>query len=148
MPLPAESHFQPPPGRWAGALAMLLVLASTVFTIAGALWYESARDRGVRVVEVQLRAPENGNYYPREIRAAPGERIRLKLRNVDAVGHGFTLPDLDVGVVEIKPGEVVVLDLTVPDRAGEHAFFCTVWCSADHMRMRGRLVITPVQARR
>ncbi len=148
MPLPTESHLQPPPGRWGSVLAWLMVLAATVFTIGGAFLYESSRTAGQRVVEIRAQAPEKGNFYPRRIEVAAGERVRLRVRNVDTVGHGFTIPALEVGVAEIKPGEVVEFEVTVPEQATEYEFFCTVWCSQDHMQMRGQLVSLPTQTRR
>ncbi len=148
MPLPAESHLQPPPGRWGSVVAWIMVLAATIFTIAGALLYERSRSEDRRVIEIRAQAPEKGNFYPRKIEVAAGEQIRLRVRNVDTVGHGFTIPALNVGVPEIKPGEVALLDVTVPERAGEYAFFCTVWCSQDHMQMRGQLLAVAIQARR
>ena len=148
MPLPAESHLQAPPGRWGSVLAWLMVLAATVFTIAGAFFYEHSRTAGRRVIEIRAQAPEKGNFYPRRIEVAAGERVRLRVRNVDTVGHGFTIPALQVGVAEIKPGEVAEFEVTVPEHATQYEFFCTVWCSQDHMQMRGQLVSLPVQARR
>lgn len=148
MPLPAESHLPPPPGRWGSVVAWIMVLAATIFTIAGALLYERSRSEDRRVIEIRAQAPEKGNFYPRKIEVAAGEQIRLRVRNVDTVGHGFTIPALNVGVPEIKPGEVALLDVTVPERAGEYAFFCTVWCSQDHMQMRGQLLAVAIQARR
>lgn len=148
MPLPAESHLQPPPSRWGSVVAWIMVLAATIFTIAGALLYERSRSEDRRVIEIRAQAPEKGNFYPRKIEVAAGEQIRLRVRNVDTVGHGFTIPALNVGVPEIKPGEVALLDVTVPERAGEYAFFCTVWCSQDHMQMRGQLLAVAIQARR
>ncbi len=148
MPLPAESHLQPPPGRWGSVVAWVMVLAATVFTIAGALLYERGRSADRRTIEIRAQAPEKGNFYPRKIGVAAGEQIRLRVRNVDTVGHGFTIPALNVGVAEIKPGEVALLDVTVPEQAGEYIFFCTVWCSQDHMQMRGELSSVSAQARR
>lgn len=146
MPLPAESHLQPPPGRWGSVLAWLMVLAATVFTIAGALLYEYSRSADRRTIEIRAQAPEKGNFYPRRIEVAAGEHVRLRVRNIDTVSHGFAIPALDVGIAEIKPGEVVVFEVTAPEQGSEYEFFCTVWCSQDHMRMRGKLVVLPAQA--
>ena len=148
MPLPAESHLQPPPGRWASVVAWVMVLAATVFTIAGALLYERRRTENRRVIEIRAQAPEKGNFYPRKIGVAAGERIQLRVRNVDTVSHGFALPALNVGIAEIKPGEVALFDVVVPEQPGELNFSCTVWCSQGHMQMRGRLVAVTAQALR
>ena len=146
--MPPEPKLQPPPGRWGSVLAWVLVLAASVFTIAAALLYERGRTADRRIVEIRAQAPEKGNFYPRRIELAAGERVRLRVRNVDTVGHGFAIPALNVGIAEIKPGEVALFDITVPEQGSEYEFFCTVWCSQDHMQMRGRLAVLPAQARR
>lgn len=148
MPLPAESHLQPPPGRWATAVAAVLVLAATVFNIAAALFYESSRAADRRLIEIRAQAPEKGNFYPQRIEVATGEQIRLRIRNIDTVGHGFTIPALNVGVTEIKPGEAAIFSVKIPDKPAEYGFFCTVWCSQDHMQMRGQLVAVGAPVRR
>lgn len=148
MPLPTESHLQAPPGRWGSVVAWVLVLAATVLTIAGALLYEHSRTADRRTIEIRAQAPEKGNFYPRRIEVVGGERILLRVRNVDTVAHGFFLPAFNAGVAEIKPGEVALFDITAPDNASEYEFFCTVWCSQDHMQMRGQLVALPAQAHR
>jgi heme/copper-type cytochrome/quinol oxidase subunit 2 len=143
-----ESNLQPPPGRWGSVLAWAAMLAATVVTIAAALLYEQNRVGDRRVIEIRAQAPEKGNFYPGRIEVVAGERLRLRVRNVDTVGHGFALPALNLGVAEIKPGEDAVFDITVPEQGSEYEFFCTVWCSQDHMRMRGQLVVLSAQARR
>lgn len=140
MPLPLESKLQPPPGRGPNLLALALVLVATVFTIGAALLYEHSRTGEQRILEVRVQAPEKGNFYPVVLHAAPGERVWLRVRNVDTVSHGFAIPALNVGIPELKAGETVPLEITLPQQAGTYDFFCTVWCSTDHMQMRGRLV--------
>jgi plastocyanin len=140
MPLPPESKLQPPPGRGPNLLALGLVLIATVFTVAAVLLYEHSRTGEQRILEVRVQAPEKGNFYPLVLHAAPGERVWLRVRNVDTVSHGFTIPALNIGITELKPGETVPLEITLPTQAGTYDFFCTVWCSKDHMKMRGRLV--------
>lgn len=141
-----ESNLKPPPGRAGGVLAWILVLGATVFTIAGALLYEHYREGAYRTIEVTARAPESGNFNPRLINVAAGERVRLRVRNIDTVSHGFAIPRLNVGVAEIKPGEVALVEFTPPKGASEYEFTCTVWCSNDHMKMKGKLVVLPTVA--
>ena len=143
-----ESNLKPPPGRAGSVLAWLLVLGATVFTVAGALLYEHYRAGAYRTIEVTARAPELGNFTPRLINVAAGERVRLHVRNIDTVSHGFAIPRLNVGIVEIKPGEVALVEFTAPEGASEYEFTCTVWCSNDHMKMKGKLVVVSTLARR
>lgn len=148
MALPAHSNLQPPPGPWGSVAAWVMVLAATLFTIAGTLFYEHSRSADRRTIEIRAQAPEKGNFYPGRIEVAVGERVRLRVRNVDTVGHGFAIPTLNIGIAEIKPGEVALFDVTLPEPGSEYEFLCTVWCSQDHMQMRGVLVALPAQVRR
>lgn len=122
-------------------MAVVLALLATVGTVAAALWYDRSRDAGYEVVELLAIQPMSGNWQPNEIRVERGKPVRLKIRNVETVSHGFALPEFDIGVTEIKPGEVKVIDFT-PDKAGVFPFFCTVWCSNEHMEMSGKLIVS------
>jgi len=52
--------------------------------------------------------------------------VTLVIRNVDAVSHGFYLPEMDVNAGVIKAGEVKEITFT-PETAGEFTFYCSVW---------------------
>jgi len=122
------------------ALAVILTLLATVGTVVGALWYEHHRNETMQVVELLANSPLNGNWSPAALEVARGKPVRLKIRNRETVAHGFSLPDFNVGVTEIKPGQVFVVEFT-PDRTGSFPFYCTVWCSREHMAMTGRIVV-------
>jgi heme/copper-type cytochrome/quinol oxidase subunit 2 len=143
-----ESNLKPPPGRLGSLVAWVLILAASVFTVLGAFLYERHLAADRRAIDIVAQAPEKGNFVPRLIPVAGGERIRLRVRNIDTVSHGFALPQLNVGVPEIKPGEVALLEFIVPEGATEYEFTCTVWCSNDHMTMKGKLVVAPTLAHR
>jgi len=127
-------------------VAVSVALLATVGTVAAALWYDRSRDAGREVIELLAIQPKNGNWQPNEIRLERGRPVRLKIRNVETVSHGFALPDFGIGIAEIKPGEVHVIDFT-PDRTGVFPFYCTVWCSNEHMAMSGRVIVTEGVAR-
>jgi cytochrome c oxidase subunit 2 len=119
-------------------VAIALVIAGTIGIVAGvATW--SALHRPARI-ELIARAPERGNWSPQTLHVKKGRPVVLSIRNVDFVTHGFYLPEYDLRVTEIKPGERKELTFT-PDRAGSFTFFCSVWCSDYHMHMRGTLVV-------
>ena len=126
--------------KWSSVVAAVLVLASTVFTYFGALAYEHRHTRHLNTIDIMTRAPMNGNFEPREITSVAGKPLRLRIKNVETVTHGFAIPELGVGIVEIKPGQVQVIEFT-PDRAGTFPFACTVWCSNEHMAMGGKLIV-------
>jgi len=127
-------------------LAVLLAVLATVGTVVAAIWYDRSRDAGRDVVELLALQPKNGNWQPNEIRLERGRPVRLKIRNVETVSHGFALPEFGIGIAEIQPGEVHVVDFT-PDRTGIFPFYCTVWCSPEHMAMAGRVIVTESVAR-
>ena len=121
------------------ALAVILTLLATVGTVLAALWYDRRRDEKLQVVELLANSPLNGNWTPASLQVTKGKPVRLKIRNRETVTHGFSLPDFNVGVTEIKPGQVFVVEFT-PDRSGTFPFYCTVWCSKEHLAMAGTVV--------
>ena len=91
-------------------------------------------------MELVARAPERGNWEPREIRLARGQPVTLVIRNVDVVSHGFYVPALNLLVSDIRAGDVREIQFT-PQQAGEFPFYCSVWCGDYHMDMRGKLIV-------
>lgn len=125
-------------------IAGLLVIMATVGVIAGVFLYEDSLNRGQRTIILSARAPENGNWDLPEINLTQGEPVRFKIRNTDTVTHGFSIPELGVGInetIEIKAGHVAIVDIT-PARSGTFLYACTVWCSKSHPLMTGRITIS------
>ncbi|MEK6728111.1 MAG: cupredoxin domain-containing protein [Candidatus Omnitrophota bacterium] len=122
-------------------IAGLLVVLSTVGTVAGIYGIENYRRKKFYTVELIARAPENGNWYPQQLKIPYGmKEVKILIRNIETVTHGFAIPDLGVAVGQIKAGEVKVVRF-IPDKRGTFPFMCTVWCSTRHMQMRGELII-------
>ena len=120
--------------------AIVLVLLSTVGTLLGILAFEKFRQTKFFTLQLIARAPEHGNWYPRKITVPLGKEVKILIRNIETVTHGFALPDFGVAVSEIKAGEVVVVKFT-PDKRGTFPFMCTAWCSNEHLHMTGELVV-------
>lgn len=120
--------------------AILLVFLSTAGTLLGIFSFEKFRQSKFFTVQLIARAPEHGNWYPRKIIVPLGKEVKILIRNIETVSHGFALPDFDVAVSEIKAGETVVVKFT-PEKKGVFPFFCTVWCSDQHLHMSGELVV-------
>jgi len=120
-------------------VAVSLVLLASGGTALAVLGY-TVLGESPATVELVARAPERGNWSPRTIEVERGKEVTLRIRNADIVTHGFYLPDLHLDVGAIKAGDVYELTFT-PDSAGEFNFYCSVWCSAYHMDMRGTLVV-------
>jgi len=121
-------------------LAVILVIFSTLGTVLGILGVENYRKQKFYTIELIARAPEHGNWYPRKITVPLGKEVKLLIRNIETVTHGFAIPDFNVAVKEIKAGEVRVVKFT-PDKRGTFPFMCTVWCSEHHLNMRGELIV-------
>ncbi len=121
-------------------VSAVLVLACTVGPIVATLIYESYRTRDL-TAEIIARAPEKGNYSPQLLSVPVGEKIKLRVRNVDTVMHGFAIPALEVDAGEISAGHYAILEFT-PKKSGKYDFYCTTWCSEFHLQMRGVLEVT------
>lgn len=120
-------------------LTVALVLLATVGTVVGISSFEKYRKSTFFSVELIARAPEHGNWYPQKLKVPYGKEVKILIRNIETVTHGFAIPDLGVST-EIKAGEVRVVKFT-PDKKGAFPFMCTVWCSEHHMRMRGEIEV-------
>ena len=121
-------------------IAVILFILVTVVTVAGIFGIEKYRRSKFYTVELIAREPDNGNWYPKEIKVPLGKEVKILIRNIETVTHGFALPDFNVAAREIKAGEVVVVKFT-PDKKGTFPFMCTVWCSDRHMEMKGKLIV-------
>ncbi len=121
-------------------LTAVIVLACTIGPIVATLAYESYRTRDL-TGEILARAPEKGNYSPQIVKVPFGQKVKLRIRNVDTVMHGFAIPALEVDAGEIKAGHYAILEFT-PEKPGEYDFYCTTWCSEFHLQMRGVLEVT------
>lgn len=121
-------------------IAIVLVLLSTVGTVLGVLGIEKYRRSKLYTIEILARTPRNGNWHPRQVMVPYGQNVKILIRNVETVSHGFALPAFDIGVGEIKAGEVAVIRFT-PNKRGRFPFMCTVWCSDEHLEMNGEIIV-------
>lgn len=121
-------------------IAVFLVFLATVGTVFGIFGFERFRRSKLFTVELIARAPNNGNWYPRQVHLPHRKEARLLIRNIETVSHGFAIPEFGVAVKEIKAGEVAVVKFT-PEKKGTFPFMCTVWCSDEHLQMNGEIVV-------
>ncbi len=121
-------------------IAVILVIFSTLGTIFGIFALENYRKRKFYTIELIARAPEHGNWYPRKITVPLGKEVKILIRNIETVTHGFAIPDLNISAGGIKAGETKVVRFT-PTQKGTFPFMCTVWCSEYHLNMRGELIV-------
>ena len=94
-------------------LVVVIVLACTVVPVVGIFVFEYVRTRDI-TVEIVARAPERGNFSPRRVTVPVGEKVKLRVRNVDTVTHGFAIPALGVESGDIKSGHQVIEEFGVP----------------------------------
>ncbi len=121
-------------------IVVAMLLLCTVAPIIAIFMHERARTSDL-TAEILARAPERGNFSPREVVVSAGESVKLRIRNVDTVMHGFAIPALGIDAGEIKAGHSKTLEFT-PDKPGEYDFYCTTWCSEFHLQMRGLIKVT------
>jgi plastocyanin len=86
---------------------------------------------------------ENMAFQPASIRAEPGARIHLRLRNQGDRRHNieFELPNGEKSLEnDVSPGETASLEVRVPEEPGRYRFYCPV---GDHREqgMTGVLVV-------
>lgn len=122
-------------------VSAVLLVACTAGPIVATLAYESYRRRSI-TAEIIARAPEKGNFSPQLVTVPFGEKIKLRIRNVDTVTHGFAIPALKVDAGEIKAGHSATVEFT-PEKPGKYDYYCTVWCSEFHLQMKGVIVVAP-----
>jgi nitrous-oxide reductase len=83
-------------------------------------------------------------YTPDHFEVREGDRVTFRLTNVETLRdmiHGFALPDHDLNV-SLAPGftKTVTVDAGKP---GVYWYYCTNFCSALHLEMRGRMLVQP-----
>lgn len=87
-------------------------------------------------------------YTPDHFEVREGDLITFKLTNVETVRdmiHGFALPDHDLNVA-LPPGYTKTIQVRA-GKAGVYWYYCTNFCSALHLEMRGRMVVQPKDSR-
>jgi len=121
-------------------IAIMLVVLATVGTVFGILAIEKYRIKKIYTTELIAREPAHGNWYPRTLKVPYGKEVKILIRNIGTVSHGFALPEFNAGVAEIKAGEVAVVKF-LANKKGTFPFMCTIWCSAEHLQMNGEVVV-------
>jgi mono/diheme cytochrome c family protein/plastocyanin len=121
-----------------GIVLLLVVgLPTAVFSYQFVLRPRAKQD--LKVFDMTAQTPEGGGWQPERITVRQGDRVRLQLHGTDVV-HSFVLGRTDVERVVVQPGEVKSVEFAADD-AGEFTFYCDIWCSPYHYRMRGVLEV-------
>lgn len=103
------------------------------------------QEREVSVALVTVGAEETRQVHrwiPGTIVANAGDTVILKITNTDPEGaHGFTLPEANVSIPEIAPGQTVTVRF-VARRPGIYMFACTkAGCAPDHAEQKGQIIV-------
>lgn len=104
---------------------------------------ESVIRTGAHEVTVKMTMLRSA-YTPDHFEVREGDRVTFQLTNVETIRdmiHGFALPDHDLNVA-LAPGftKTVTVDAGKP---GVYWYYCTNFCSALHLEMRGRMLVQP-----
>ena len=117
-----------------------LTLAGGLFLVMALLVSHNLGERAARrqgqTIDIAMSTAEQGGFTPASLRVQAGQTLRIRFHASDvahavAIGPGL---GLDLGV--IAPGETKEVTLTI-DRPGVYTFYCNLWCSPEHWRMRG-----------
>lgn len=63
---------------------------------------------------------------PRVIRVAPGEQVKIYLRNLGRQHHEWKAEGLHAVIKPVAPGKTGEVTFTAPDRPGTYEFACHV----------------------
>lgn len=81
-------------------------------------------------------------FVPEQFEVHPGDQVTVHLTNVETVRdmtHGFALADHGVNIA-VDPGQTQVVTFNAGEQ-GTYWYYCTWFCSALHMEMRGRMLV-------
>jgi len=119
-----------------------LSLALLVGTIGAMLGYSALQKARPDQIRIVMRSPERGGFDPLDIYVTLGEPAKLYVKNEALETHGFAVPELGIGSIEVKPGRHTTLEFT-PEKEGTFAARCSVYCSDFHPLMQMRVHVLP-----
>lgn len=89
-----------------------------------------------QVIDIAMSVAERGGFAPASLRIQVGQPVTLRFHAGD-VAHAVAIgPGIGIDLGVIAPGESQEVTFT-PDQPGVYTFYCNLWCSREHWRMRG-----------
>lgn len=114
----------------AGLIFLLLALLVSLN-----LGQRAERRRG-QTVDIDMAIAEQGGFTPAALRIRAGEPVTLRFHGGD-VAHAIAIgPGLGLDLGVIAPGETREITTSFAE-PGVYTFYCNLWCSPEHWRMRG-----------
>ena len=83
-------------------------------------------------------------YGLNEFTVKQGDKVTITLTNIETIrdmSHGFAVEDYGINLA-LDPGQTREVTF-VADKPGTHWYYCTWFCSALHLEMRGRMLVEP-----
>jgi len=97
--------------------------AQAPVTLDGKVNNKGTKDVSSKGASTDLEVEADDFYFePTFIKVAPGQTIKVELKNEGSVAHTFTAPSLGIDQ-EVQPGAKATIDVTAP-MTGDAAFFC------------------------
>jgi nitrous-oxide reductase len=84
-------------------------------------------------------------FVPEQFEVHEGDEVHLRITNVETVRnmtHGVAISKYGINL-GVDPGKTVETTFTA-DKVGTYWYYCTWFCSALHLEMRGRMLVKPV----
>jgi nitrous-oxide reductase len=143
------SSFPTPPEPHDAVFISAEVLAKQVKQVyepsptAVAAGSESVIRTGPNTVTVNMTLIRSA-FTPDSFEVREGDTITFNLTSVETLRdmtHGFALPDHNLNVT-LPPGGSKTIEVKA-GKPGVYWFYCTNFCSALHLEMRGRMVVQP-----
>ncbi len=81
-------------------------------------------------------------FVPEQFEVHPNDEVTIHLTNVETIRdmtHGFALSDHGINIA-VDPGQTQVVSFNAGPR-GTYWYYCTWFCSALHLEMRGRMLV-------
>ena len=128
------------------AASVLKPIVKQVFTLASdavATGKESVVRTAPHAVTINMTLIRSA-YTPDSFEVREGDQVTLRVTNVETIRdmiHGFALPDHNLNIA-LPPGYTKTLTFDA-GKPGVYWFYCTNFCSALHLEMRGRMVVQP-----
>jgi plastocyanin len=97
--------------------------AQAPVTLDGKVTNKGTKDVSTKGASADLEIEADDFYFdPTFIKVAPGQTIKVELKNEGSVAHTFTAPSLSIDE-ELQPGAKTTVNVTAP-MTGDAAFYC------------------------